>query len=201
MATGKTLASLLSTPSNSMPVVRLEGSQPEALPAEQVFGYRQRDPWAVRRMCGVSHHVASEWFDKRDTRILAAAGAVLPQLVIRFGLQCDTEPLDSVRITGLIEQNSRYADAGVVAPPDQSREEVELTIRTTHSGWVQDAFGLQGIARFRFHHQSQDAAIESHSCILLTRPANVRNAFICCPPGNMRAPLILLPSKGSPLLT
>ena len=108
-------------------------------------------------MCRVSHDVTSERFDKRDTRILAAAGTVLPPLVIHFGLQCDTEPLDSGRITGLIEQDSRYADAGVIAPRDQPREEVELTIRATRGGRVQDAFGLQRIARLRLHHHVQDA--------------------------------------------
>lgn len=51
-------------------------------------------------MRGVSHYIASERFEKRDTRILAAAGPVLPPLVIRFGLQCDTESLGSVRVTG-----------------------------------------------------------------------------------------------------
>jgi hypothetical protein len=69
-------------------------------------------------MRGVSHYVTSERLDKRDTRILAAAGTVLPQLVIRFGLQCDTESLDAVRVTGCIKQDSRYTDAGVVASRD-----------------------------------------------------------------------------------
>ena len=127
--------------------------QPQALPAKQVFGHRQGDPWAIRRKRSVSHYVALEWFDERDARILAAPATVLPPLVIRFGLQRNAESLDSVRVTGLIKLDSRYADAGVVAPRDEPREEVKLAIRATRGGRIQDAFGLQGIARLRFHHQ------------------------------------------------
>jgi hypothetical protein len=111
-------------------------------------------------MCGVSHHVTSEWLDERNTWILAAARAVRPQFVIHFRLKCDTEPLDPDRITGIIEQDPRYADAGVVTPRDQSREKVKLTIRTTHDGWVQDAFRFQRITWFWFHQQSNTPQLE-----------------------------------------
>ena len=142
-------------------VIRPEGSQPQALPAEQVFGYRQGDPWAFRRKRRVSHYVAPERFDKRDTRILAAAATVASPLVIRFGLQCNTEPLDARRVAGLIKPHACDADARVIAPRDQPREEVKLTIRATRGSWVQDAFGLQRIARLRLHHQPKALQLKS----------------------------------------
>jgi hypothetical protein len=75
-------------------------------------------------------------------------------------LKCDTEPLDSGRIAGLIEQDSRYADAGVIAAPDQSREKVELAIWTPRGGRVQDAFGFQRIAWLWFHQHAKTPQVE-----------------------------------------
>ena len=106
-------------------------------------------------MCGVSHNVTSEWLDERNAWILAAARTVRPQFVIHFRLKCDTEPLDPDWIAGPVEQDSRYADAGVIAPGDQPREKVKLTIRTTRGGWVQDALGFQRITWLWFHQQSK----------------------------------------------
>jgi hypothetical protein len=111
-------------------------------------------------MRSVSHDVTSERLDKRDTWIFAAAGTIRPQFVIHFRLKSDTESLDPDRITGRIEQDSRYTDAGVVTPRDQPREKVKLTIRTTRGGWVQDAFGFQRITRLRFHQQSKTPQLE-----------------------------------------
>ena len=47
MATGKRLASLLSTWTKSMPLIRSEGRQPQTLPVKQILRYGQGDPWAV----------------------------------------------------------------------------------------------------------------------------------------------------------
>ena len=117
-------------------------------------------------MRSVSHDVTSERLDKRDTWIFAAPGTVRPQFVIHFRLKCDTEPLDPDRITGLIEQDSRYTDAGVVTTRDQPREKVKLTIRTTRGGWVQDACGFQRITWLRFHQQSETPQLEVTHLVL-----------------------------------
>jgi hypothetical protein len=77
-----------------------------------------------------------------DTRILAAASAVWPPLIIRVRLQCDSEPLDAYRIAGLIEPNSCNADPRVVIPGGEPRKQVEFTIRTTNGSRIQDAFDL-----------------------------------------------------------
>jgi hypothetical protein len=86
-------------------------------------------------------------FHVGDTSILAAASAVWPPLVIRFRLQCDSEPLDSYRIAGFIEPNSCNSNAGVIGPGGQSREQVEFTIRATNGSRIQDnsiSWGLPG---------------------------------------------------------
>ena len=133
---------------------------------KQILRYGQGDPWAFGRKRRVSHHVTLERFDKRDTRILAAAAAVGPQLVIGFRLQRDAEPLDAGRIAGLIELHSCDADARVISPRDQAREEVKLTIRAANGGRIQDAFDLQRIARLRLHHHPQALQLEiRHQCL------------------------------------
>jgi hypothetical protein len=142
-------------------VVRPEGSQPHALPVEQILRFGKGDPWASRRKCRVSHHVVPKRFDERDTRILAATAAVGPPLVIGFRLQYDAEPLDACRIAGSIKPNSCNADARVISPRDQSREEVECTIRATNGRRIQDAFDLLGIPRFRLHQQPQALQLKS----------------------------------------
>jgi len=53
------------------------------------------------------------------------------------------------------------ADAGVVAPRNQSREKIELTIRTTRGGRVQDAFGFQRIAWLRLHQHAKTLEAEN----------------------------------------
>jgi hypothetical protein len=93
-----------------------------------------------------------ERFDKRYTRIFAAAAAVGSPLIIGFRLQCDAEPLDACRIASFIEPYSCNADARVIAPRDEPWKQVELTIRATNGGWIQDAFDLLGITRLRLHH-------------------------------------------------
>ena len=118
---------------------------------EQVLRDGQRDPWAIRRKGRVIHHVALDRFDKRDTRVLAAA-AVGPPLVIRFRLQRNAEPLDAYRVAGFIKPHSCDADARIIAPCNQPREEVKLTVTATNRGRVHDAFDLQWIARLRLHH-------------------------------------------------
>ena len=41
-------------------VIRLEGSQTQALPMEQVLGHGQGYPWALGRERRIGHHVALE---------------------------------------------------------------------------------------------------------------------------------------------
>ena len=105
-------------------VIRSKGCKPQSLPVKQILRGRQGDPGTDRREGRVSHHVALERFDKRDTRVLAAATTVGPPLVIRFGLQRDAEPLDSGRVAGTIELHAGYAEARVIALRDQTREQV-----------------------------------------------------------------------------
>src|ERR1017187_3225004 len=88
-----------------------EGSQSQALPAEQILRYGQGDPWASSRERRVSHHVVPQRFDKRDTRILAAAATVRSPLVISLRFECDAEPLDSGRVAGFVEFYAGDADA------------------------------------------------------------------------------------------
>jgi hypothetical protein len=99
----------------------------------------------------VSHYVASERFDKRDTRVLAPA-AVRPQLVFRFGLQRNAEPVDARRVAGLTKAHSCDADARIITLRDQPWKEVKLTIRTANGSRIQDAFGLKRIAQLRTHY-------------------------------------------------
>ena len=131
------------------------GDKSKTLPVEQIFRYSQGDPRTVRRKRRVSHHVAPKRFDKRDTRVFAAAAAVRSPLVIGFRLQRNAEPLDSERVAGLIEPNPGDADARIVAPRDEPWKQVKLTIRATNGSRIQDTFNLMRIARLRLHHQSQ----------------------------------------------
>jgi hypothetical protein len=55
---------------------------------------------------------------------------------IGFRLQGDPEPLDTYGIARFIELYSRHANARVIAPRDQPRKEVELTIRATHGSRI-----------------------------------------------------------------
>ena len=89
------------------------------------------------------------------TWILTASAAVGPQLVIRFGLERDAEPLDARRVAGLIELHSCDADTRVISLRDHAREEVIVTIRAANPGRVQDPFDLMRIARFRLHDLPQ----------------------------------------------
>jgi hypothetical protein len=130
-------------------------SKPQALPMQQVLRYGQGDAWAGGRQRRVGHHVASERFDKGDTRVLAAAAAVGPPLVISFGLEHNAEPLHPARVAGSIEQGPGNTNARVIARRNQPREEVKLPIRATGGSRVEDTFGLQRVARFRLHHLPQ----------------------------------------------
>jgi hypothetical protein len=52
-------------------------------------------------------------------------------------------------IASPIEPHSCNADARVIPPGDQPREEIELTIGTTQGRWIQDAFDLRGAPKQR----------------------------------------------------
>ena len=144
-------------------VIRTKGREPETLPVEQILRYGQGDPWAFGRKRRVRHHVALERFDKRDARIFAATTAVGPPLVVGFRLERDAEPLDAARIAGLIEPHARDADARVVAPRDEPRKQVELTIRPTNGRRIQDAFDLLRDCPVPAPSTSQAAATEIRS--------------------------------------
>ena len=115
----------------------------------------------MERKCRVGHHVALERFHERDTRILAAAAAVGPPLIIGFRLQCDAEPLDATRIAGLIESNAGDADARIIASRHEPWKQIELAIRAADGSRIQDAFDLLWIARLRLHHQPQSLQLKS----------------------------------------
>ena len=146
--------------------IRAEGREPQTLPVEQVLREGQGNPRAFGRKRRVSHHVTLEVFAKSNPRILTASAAVRPQLVIRFGLQCDAEPLDARRVAGLIELHSCDADARVIPLRDQTREEVKLTIRAANPGRVQDPFDLQRIARLGLHHHPKPLHLKSSHHVL-----------------------------------
>ena len=76
MATGKTVASLLSTPSNAIPSYRLKVTSPSRCQWREVLRQGQHNPWARRREHRVRHHVAADRLDERDPRVLAAGLAV-----------------------------------------------------------------------------------------------------------------------------
>jgi hypothetical protein len=122
----------------------------------------------------VSHYVTLKRFHKRDAGILAAATAVEVQLIIGFRLQCDAEPLNACRIAGFIEPYSGNADARVIPPRNQAREQVKFTVRATSGSRIQDAFDLLGITRLRLHQHCQTLQLKSaHQCpsaILITPP-------------------------------
>src|SRR5271154_3039110 len=142
-------------------MIRSEGSQPQKLPVEQVIRRVQSDAWTSRRIGRVGHDVTLERFDEGDTRILAAPAAVGAPLVLRFWLQGGAEPLDGRWIAGCIELYSRNPYARVIPLGNQPREKVELTIRTTSGGRVQDTFDLMWISRFRLDHHVQPLQLKS----------------------------------------
>ena len=153
------------------------GTDPPIRPAQFV------GPWRKRR---VSHHVEAERFDKRDARILAAAAAIRPPLVIRFWLQRNAEPLDARWVAGLIKSNSCDADARIIALRDQPWEEVKLTIRAANGSRIQDAFGLKRIARLRLHHQPKALQLKS------THQSRLEQSALFCP---IRIPTLLKISR------
>ena len=153
-------------------MIRSEGRQPQTLPVEQVLRRGEGDAWTSRRIGRVGHDVTPERFDEGDTRILAAPAAVGSSLVLSFWLQRDAEPLDGGRIAGCIELYSRNPYARVISLGNQPREKIQLTIRTTSGGRVQDTFDLMWIARFRLDHHAQALQLKS------TRPNHRRSRFL-----------------------
>src|SRR5680860_1882009 len=139
---------------------------------EQILRYGQGDPRAVRRKRSVRHHVLPKRFDKRDTRILAAA-AVRAPLVLGFRLERNAEPFHAARVARLSKPNPGNADARIVAPRDEAWKQVQLTIGATNGSRIQDAFDLERIAWFRlpfvapmvsctcFHASSRGATIRA----------------------------------------
>src|ERR1700733_1051412 len=93
-------------------------------------------------------------FDKRDSRVLAAA-TVRPPLVVRFRLERNAEPLDSRWIARLVKTNARDANARIIASRDEPWKQVQLTITAANRSRIQDALGLQRIAWFRLHDLAQ----------------------------------------------
>jgi hypothetical protein len=105
-------------------------------------------------------------FHKRDAGILATATAVGLQLIIGFRFQCDAEPLNACRIAGFVEPYSGNADARVISPSNQAREQIKFTVRAASGSRIQDAFDLLRIPRLRLHQHCQTPQLEStHQCL------------------------------------
>ena len=122
-------------------VIGGEGRQAKALPVEEILRYRQGDPGARRRQCGVGHDEPLERLDVRDPRILAAA-TTRPSLVRRVGLKGDAHPIDAGRVAIVVEAHAGDADSRVVASSDESWKQVQLAVRPADRGRVQHTFGL-----------------------------------------------------------
>ena len=127
----------------------------------QVVRHRQGNARAGGREGRVGHHVLPQRLDERDPGVFAAAPAVGTLLVLGLGLEGHAEPLDTEGIAVAIEEDPRHADARVVAPGDEPREEVELSVRAADDGRVEDALGLLGIRRLGSHDGPQPAHLES----------------------------------------
>ena len=92
-----------------------KGRQPHTCPVEEIFRLSQCDPRAIGRICRVGHDVSPERLHEGDARILAAASAIRPSLVIDLRLQRDAKPLHAHRLTGFIEAHARNSDARVIS--------------------------------------------------------------------------------------
>lgn len=99
--------------------IRSEGREPQSFPVKQVFGYCEGDPWTDGRERRVGHDVTPQPFHKGDARILATAATISSQLVISLWLKSNPEPLDTRRVTRLIEPHADDADARVIAMRDK----------------------------------------------------------------------------------
>jgi len=86
--------------------------------------------------------VDTEARDPGDPRILDSAviGPVLPRLV---GLQDDPAAFHRDR-HALVEEDLGEPDAGLVAPRDDPRQQVQPAVGTVAAGRVEDPFGLLG---------------------------------------------------------
>src|ERR1700692_4699997 len=135
--------------------IRSEACEPDSLPMTQIDRHRQRDPWADRRKGGVCHHIAPQRFDERDAGILTAPAAVGSAFVVRLRLERNTKPLDCTRIAGRVENHTGDADTRILARPDQSRKEKEMTIGATGRSRIDYPFGLLRIAGLRLHDLAQ----------------------------------------------
>ncbi len=141
-------------------VVRSESCEPQPLPMEQILRNGKGNPWAKGRKRRVGHDIALEWFHERNARILTATAAMRRLLVVGFRLKRDPKPLDTARITSLVEFNAGNADTGVVALRHQSWKQVKVSVRSTSHSRVQYAFDLLRIAWFRLHKHSQAMQLE-----------------------------------------
>ena len=87
-----------------------------------------------------------------DLRTPAAAYSAF---VISLRFQRDPKPLDSARVPGVIEFYTGNADARIIAPRDNPRKKVKLTIVAANGGRIQHTFDLVRIASLRLHDLSQ----------------------------------------------
>jgi len=138
MARGKTLASLVVHVDEIDAVIRLKGREPQTLAVKPIRRYGEGDSSADGRLRRVSHHIALEPFHARDARILTAASAVRPKLVVRLRLDRDAEPLDACRIAGVLKPNPANAAARIIAARDESSIALVDGASAAGVGWPSD---------------------------------------------------------------
>ena len=134
---------------------------------EQVFRNGKGDAGASNRKRRVGHHVAPERLDKADTRVLAAAAAARPPLVVSLGFESNAEPFHPRGVTGPVEQDPGNTDAGVIARRHQSREQVQLPVGAAGGSRVRHALGLQWVPWLGLHHLSQPLQPKGGHCLSL----------------------------------
>jgi hypothetical protein len=101
-------------------------------------------------------------FNERDSRILAATAAMGRPLVISFRLDRNAKPLNSARISGLVEFDAGDANPGKIPLSHEAWKQVEMSVMAAHSGRVQNTFNLLRVAGFRFHEHPQALELEGN---------------------------------------
>jgi hypothetical protein len=79
--------------------------------------------------------------------------------------QRNPEPFNSARIAAPVEVHARNTDARIIAPRDQSREEIQMSIGTASGGRIQDTFGFLRISRFRRHDLPEPSQFKATHCV------------------------------------
>ena len=171
IAIGKTLASLLSTPSNS---ISSYGSN-LARPRRRQWNRSSETARAMRGPSGERAVYVMTYRRSGSTKVIR--GSSRPPrtrraaLVVLHGLESRPQPLDPDRITDIIEPNPGHPDARVVTLRHEPREQVEPTVETANRSRIQDALSLDRIAGFGLHDPAQAAHPEAARHVAFTRVA------------------------------